>query len=149
MDRSRFCSYTFIICSTENYPESKSASSARHCLYRVLPWWKAVYNQNYLEEIKANKMLTGAMQGTFTQIWRKLQHRYIKGWVCHCHNSTLISQRQQRNKADRLNIFSGIFSSSEPDGTFWFQIPTTHIDSLSIDFGMIREEEQGSSGACN
>lgn len=149
MGKSHCCFHTLIPCSTENFPESRSSSLSWHCLYRALPWWKAIYKQHYLEEIKANKLLTGAMKEPFTQIWRKLQQKHIKGWVCPCHNSTLYFTKTAKKQSWQAKYFSGIFRSSEPDGTFWFQILRTHIDSLPIDFGMIKEEESGSLGACD
>lgn len=142
--RSHCCSHTSTICFTENFPESWSPSLTVHCLYgALLPWWKAVYKQHCLEEIKANKLLTGAMKEPFTQIWRKLRQRHIKGWVCPCHNSTLYFTKTAKKQNWQAKYFSGIFSSSEPDGTFWFQIPRTHIDWLSIDSGMIKGKEWG------
>lgn len=120
-----------------------------HCSYGALPWWKTRDVQHYLKEIKANKLLIGAMKEPFNQIWRKPQQRYIKGWVCPCHNSTLYFTRTAKKQTWQAKYFSGIFSISKLDGTFWFQIPRTHTDKLPIDFEMIKEEELASLGACN
>lgn len=126
-----------------------SPSLTGHWLCRELLWWKAIYKQRYLEEIKASKLLIAAMKEPFTEIWRKLQRRHIKGWVCLCCNGTPYFTKTEKKQSWQAKYFSGIFSSSKADGTFWFQIPRTHIDLLPIDFGMKKGEESWSLCACN
>lgn len=128
MGRSHQSSHSFTICSTGNFPPGLTG----HCLCRELLWWKVIYKQHSLEEIKANKLLTAAMKEPFTKIRRKLQQRRIKGWVCLCRNGTLYFTKTAKKQSWQAKYFS---DSSKADGTFWFQMPRTHVDLLPIDFG--------------
>lgn len=128
VDRSQQCPHSFTVCSTGKFLPSLTG----HCLCRELLWWKAIYKQHYLKEIRANKLLTAAMKEPFTKIQRKLQERHIKGWACLCRNGTLYFTKTAEKQRWQAKYFPGIFSSSKAGGTLWFQISRTQVDFCQL-----------------